>query len=80
MACSTVMAGAVSACFMLRLMVCASLKACSSFWILFQRRVLMLTVTRLGVLSIIASISIRILLQSYNNPYKHFLLPICVRL
>jgi hypothetical protein len=40
----------------------------------------MLTVTRLGVLSIIASISIRILLQSYNNPYRHFLLPIYVHL
>jgi hypothetical protein len=53
---ATVIAGAVSACFMLLLIVLASLYAFSSSISRSQRRVLILTVTLLGVLSTIAVI------------------------
>ena len=62
------MLGSDSTCFMLRLMMRANLYASSSCSILFHRRTLMLTVIRLGVLSIIASI-ISFLLFSFAKIY-----------
>ena len=73
MASFTVMAGAVSACFMPRLMVCASLYACSICWSLFHRRVLIRTVTVRGVRSNIAVIIIVVYtlrVQRYNKSRK----------
>jgi len=51
------MLGSLSTCFMLRFMMRANLKLCSSSFILFHRLRLMLTVILFGVCSIIVVIS-----------------------
>ena len=68
---SGVMLGSDSTCFMLRLMMRANLYVSSNCSILFHRRILILTVTLLGVLStIVVILFISFALQIYIFLYN----------
>jgi len=67
---STFIAGSVSTCFILRLMIRASLYARSNSCNLFQRLVLIRTVTLLDVLSKIDSISLILIFNGCKDTEK----------